>query len=270
MTNISERLSLGLVYLRLGLNQVLVDRVILFIDIFVSTGLMFLSQYLIWSHLLVGQGVSGMSLLAMLSYYLFTICLSRFNNGYGVIEDLSSQVYTGKIELALIKPISYQTQKLFEYLGGSLVYLPLALLPAFLMPWISGKGFGLMDLWFLGQYMPLLVLSQILCFWISFFIAQITFFTEKNGLVLALYSSLAAFFGGLLLPGDFWPLWLKPLMTLNPFYFTMGAIAEYSSTRNFSDLLFCLSGQLVWVSLFFGASQMSWKFVTKDYKGKGG
>src|SRR3989338_11206606 len=150
-------------------------------------------QFLIWKFLYTQReesSIHGLSFSSLLSYYLYVICLNRFNNGYSVIDDLSFQIHSGRIELGLIKPLYYPLQRLFDYLGGSLAYLPLAIIPVLWGFYTSAHALGLNDFLFVLNYLALLLLSQVLCFFIAFLVGQVTFKTEKRGLTLALYSSL--------------------------------------------------------------------------------
>ncbi len=269
----SINLDIAKIYMKNGWRVVLVDRAILFIDIFVATGLTFLMQMMLWKYIYKDSGevaIQGKTFSDILLYYLYVICLNRFNNGYGIIEDISYTIYSGKIELALVKPFSFKLQKMFDYLGGSLVYLPLALLPLIIDVTMFSNYTVYTGLGLIVGYLVLLVLSQVLCFLLAFIISLITFKSENSGVVLALYSILAAFLGGALLPANYWPESMRLIMEFNPFSYTMGAISEFSLAPSINSFLSCLTGLLIYICIFNLVSNKLWKMLTRDYKGLGG
>lgn len=268
---IDQITKLGTIYIKNGFKLVLTDRIILFIDLFIATGVTLAMQYLIWMNILSnGTGSGSYGLEKLIFYYLFTIALNRFNNGYSVIEDVSYAIYSGKIETALVKPVSFKTQKFFEYLGGTLAYLPLALIPLFIyLFYVSPVGIALWPAIFLG-YLILLLLSQYLTYNLAFLISLLTVKTENSGIVLAVYSTLAAFLGGTLLPYEYWYSWLQPLMMYNPFYFTMGKIAEFCISPSLVNFLTCFVGIAVFIALIEFLCAFFWRKAMSNLRSLGG
>lgn len=263
----------AIIYMRNGYRVVLTDRIILFIDIFIATGLIFLMQFMLWQHIYQdpnNSNISDQTLNEMLMYYFFVISLSRFNNGYSVIEDISYDIYSGRVELAVIKPLSFKLQKLFEYLGGSVIYLPLALLPITTHIFFLSSEINFSSILLISSYILLLVLSQVLCFLIAFIIAMITVKTENTEFILVLYSTLATFLGGVLLPPSYWPESMLFIMEYNPFTYTMATIANYTLDPTLRKFIDCFVGILIYTILFNCISNIAWKKSMKKYKGLGG
>ena len=261
------------VYLGNGFRLVLVDRIILFIDIFLATGLTFLMQAMLWKYIYKDSGhaiIEGKTFTEIMMYYIFVISMNRFNNGYGIIEDISYLIYTGKIELTLTKPVSFKIQKLFEYVGGSLVYLPLAFFPLILKITFFNDQTAIENISFVLGHTVLLIMSQILCFLLAFFISMITFKAGNTEAVLAVYSTTMAFLGGVLLPANYWPENMQFLMQYNPFAFTMGAISEFALSPSVQGFFYCCLGIGIYILFFNLICNYFWKRLTKDYKGLGG
>ncbi len=253
------------IFARNGMRLVLLDRTLLGIDYFFATSLPLLMQIIIWWSM--PSSISGPS---MIFYFAYAIALNRTNNGYSTIEDVSYSIVSGRIETALMKPVNYPLQKLAEFMGGSIVYLPLVIAPAIadfaFNPELSFSRFPV----FLGMYLLLITLGQLVCFLISFLISLLTFRTGRTDLVLTIYLSCAAFFGGILLPPDLWPEGARVIMEWNPFAFTVASISQFAITKDFSQFWFALRGGAFYTVLLSLVCIPIWNRVSRQYTAIGG
>lgn len=264
--------SAGL-YARVAVSLVIADRGLLLTDLILATATPFLAQAVVWTFIYSqseGDTIKGLALSGTLFYFAFAIVMGRMNNGYGIIEGLADALHSGRIEVMMIRPFSYPMQKLADFLGGSLVYMaPVSLVMLVHAFWLKGDVPIADPLYFLGV-MVLIVTSQILCFTTSFIIGLIAFKTVRADLVLALQSVVSAFLGGILLPPEFWPPSLRPLMELNPYRFMIAAPAEVSVNKDWQLLLESIAYSAGYSLLFAGLSWIIWKTLTKNYSSVGG
>ncbi len=260
-------------YARVAVSLVIADRGLLLTDLILATATPFLAQAVVWTFIYNQSGngsIQGLALSGTLFYFAFAIVMGRMNNGYGIIEGISDALYSGRLEVLLIRPFSYPMQKLADFIGGSFVYmLPVSAVMIVHAIWLKGEVPLSDPLYFLGV-MLLIFTSQILCFTISFLIGLLSFKTVRADLVLALQSVTSAFFGGILLPPEFWPQTLRPIMEFNPYRFMIAAPAEVCVTKDWQLLFASIGYSSCYSVLFAGFSWLLWKKLTKNYSSVGG
>ena len=272
MSSIAANIRCGIEYARAAVSLVLVDRGLLLTDLILATAAPFMAQAIVWRFIYDSshETIHGLSYSGTLFYYALAIVMGRLNNGYGIIEDLSEGLQDGRLEVLLIRPFSYPMQKLSDFLGGSLVYtLPVAVV-LMVQIFFSKESLPWTNLSYFIGALTLVAFSQLLCFSISFALALIAFKTVRSDLVLALQSVIAAFLGGILLPPQFWPSALRPLMEFNPYRFMIAAPAEVLVQKNWHLLFQSIGFCIFYTLLLAGIACFFWKKATRNYSSVGG
>jgi len=262
-------------YIYSGLNSVLADRALYITDFMFGTLTPFLIHFFLWTAIYSTSAgatedsriISGFAYHDTLYYFAFTLLISRLNNGFDIIAHLSSQILEGKLDTFLVKPISYPVQRLSVHLGENILYI----IPVLVLFLISIYfNYASVSIGYLVGIVVLLVLSQLLSFFLSFSLALITFWVIDSGIILSAVLILSTLFGGVLLPPEFWPDWLVPIMKYNPFRYMIAAPAEFFVKPTFFLWAETVLMSSFYIGVFAIIINKFWRCGLKRYVGIGG
>lgn len=271
LKNLSNHCFALFLFAKNGLLTILSDRAMFFTDFVMGTLSPFMIQLLLWNALFsdTSDNINGFGFQDMMYYYAFALVFSRLNNGYGIIQSFSKHVKEGQLEVYLTKPFSYMTQMLLPFLGESVLYaIPLIALFTIKLLLSYENILGLIIAFLL--FFLIFVLSQLLCFFLSFAIALLSFWVIEYNILLSFSILSSALLGGTLLPPSFWPTWLIPLMQFNPYRFIISAPAEFLSTKNLAVFQQLMLGSVFYILCLLFFIHLVWKKGMKAYHGAGG
>lgn len=269
----TRTLGSPLAYARAEAKTVMADRGLLVTDTVLATFVPILLQVAIWTSLFAAGVAVDLTYKELISYYVFVVCLSRINNGYDIVERFSEAMHQGALEPHLMKPLPYWLQALAGFLGGSVVYLVvLAAALIFDIMWrdwphhLSPVELTVFAL----SVTAVLLLSQVLTFFVSFVVGLLAFRVVRPELSTSLLILLQTVLGGTLLPPDLWGEPLRGLMTYNPFAFMLAAPAELISSREAAVALPAVAFGSVYTVGFAAISWLTWRYMIRRYHGAGG
>ncbi|QAA31591.1 ABC transporter permease [Clostridium manihotivorum] len=195
-----------------------------------------------------GSTVAGFTLNQMIWYLVFTelVTLTRTDIHLQINDDVKS----GNIAYLLNKPYNYVAY-CFSYFIGELGIKLLT----------NGVIGILIGLIFVGPlqsfnlaFLPFIFLSLILGCIINFFIytsiALLSFWFEDNNAFFWIYSKLIFTLGGMLMPIEFFPNWLKTISHFLPFPYVTYVPAKLAVSFSFYDFFRGFSVQLVYLVVF--------------------
>ncbi|WP_296653779.1 ABC-2 family transporter protein [Paraburkholderia sp.] len=257
-----------------GLRVLLVDRGVLFVDFFIATGVAFLIQLFVWSAVYgAHEEIHGFTLEKLLYYCAFTIYLSRLNNCYDLVQEISEDIIEGRLETQLARPVNYIGQKFAAYLGGGVLYaIPVLILcvvywlnnPAALSRTSTGLvGYGLLIIGFL-------LAGTALSFCIGIILGILTFWLMQADFVLASLTTITAFLGGAIIPPSYWPEFIRPLMAFNPFQYFIAAPASLIISGDMHAGAVALGVAMLYILLFMFVIKAMWRRAINTYTGGGG
>jgi len=256
-------------YLKAGLQSIVADRALVIVDLILGTLIPYCVLYLIWTSIYSDdvQVIENFTYNQTIFYYAFALALGRLNNGYDVIENFSYFVHEGRLEAYLIKPVSYPIQRLFQFLGESIVYFIPLLFILVIFATVNTVFFQLSNILML---LILLFLSQILCYQIALLVATLTFWVVRSDVLLSFMISISSILGGTLLPPEFWPSYLLPLMKYNPFRYMIAAPAEFVVRPTENLFIEATFFTVFYIGLFFILTKILWSKGLKYYNGAAG
>ena len=232
-----------------------------------------LSFYYLWQAIYAGKAeIEGISLASMVAYTLVSTII-----GLVVRQDVNvmigDKVYEGDIAVELTKPISYRLVVLYTAIGQAVFNLLFKGVPVCIL-------FG----YVLDISVPFdptrLLLAALSCalgfvtyFLIDLSLGSVAFWITQTHGVNMFKNVFMAFCAGGIMPLDFYPAFLRDVLTFLPFkgcFYTplsicLGVKPQDSALYNGllahvpSYELLLLTEQLVWVLVVLGASQLLWK-----------
>jgi len=192
------------------------------------------------------ESINGLTLQETLWYLMMaeTIMLSKPR----VSRTIAESVRDGSIAYLLNKPYNYLLYQVSIGLGDSLTHL------------IFNIAFGGIVVWLLvgpppdPRGWPMVFLTMIVAWLLDFcvnaLIGLAAFVTEEVSAFEWIYSKFLLLLGGILIPLDFFPTWLRTIAQALPFAYMIYGPARLFVDPEIPRFLSLLFGQLLWLSIF--------------------
>jgi ABC-2 type transport system permease protein len=218
-------------------------------------------------------GVSGLGDLAGYSlpqvvWYLAmteTITLS----GSRVFMEISQDVKEGNLAYTLARPLSYPLFQMANSLGNSAPRFFLNLATGALVV-LVGVGRFAGSLPGLAGFLLLAALALVLDALVAVLIGLTAFWIEEVAPIYWIYNKLLFTVGGLFLPLEMFPGWLRRIADWLPFRFIAYAPARAFISGDPGFVLQALAGQLIYIALFAGVTALLWRAAQKRLVVHGG
>jgi len=123
-------------------------------------------------------------------------------------------------------------------------------------------------------HLPFIFLSLLAGCFINFFIYIIlslsSFWFEENNAFFWIYSKLIFTLGGMLMPIDLFPNWLKSLSGYLPFAYVTYVLAKLAVDFSFSNFYQQFIIQIVYLTIFFSLAMILYRKGAKNLNVNGG
>jgi ABC-2 type transport system permease protein len=200
--------------------------------------------------------ISGYTLTEMVWYLAMTETITLSSSR--VFVEISEAVKAGDLAYTLARPLSYPFYQAAHSLGGSIPRFVLNLMVGSL---VVGLGIGSVagSIEGLVAFLGAAALAMLLDSLIAVLIGLLAFWLEEVLPVFWIYQKLMFTVGGLFLPLEMFPEWLKQISWWLPFRFI-----TYVPARTFVDfdpefVLQAMAGQIVYVAVLFGVVVLVWR-----------
>jgi ABC-2 type transport system permease protein len=255
-------------YARTAFRLILADRGMLFGDMVLATIIPFLVQATLWIWL-KPEVPGNLTSTKTLFYFAYAIAMGRMNNGYEIIVTTSDRITRGELDTLALRPVSYITQELSSFLGGSVAYaLPLCLV--FVLHFFTEQKLQNMGFQFACGMIVLLILSIVVCFHLYWILASLCTKLIRADFLATLSVFMAGFLGGELIPMPLMPGWLQELCRLSPFYVMCAALGEALIMADPFLLKQNLILAGIWAIILIPLARLWWKYSFKSYMSAGG
>lgn len=206
--------------IKTGFFMMLKDPVMLCVDLILATSIQFYLLFYVFSlpnfDFLQGRFNGSLSW-----YLIFTILIVRMNNTYDFIVKYPRDLRSGVFDALTVRGFSYFKMNLFEFLGGSLIYV----IPIFIVTCVAfvykNIAWHLMPLFFANLF-----LAQILAFSVAVIFSKISMFFDREDFGATLFIVSLSLFGGEVIPAEVLPEELQIYYRYNPFFVIGGGISE--------------------------------------------
>jgi ABC-2 type transport system permease protein len=222
----------------------------------------------LWASLASDGSIAGGPQSSDLVWYLFfteSIVLSL----PPLTEQVDQEIQSGNIAYQLVRPMSYVLNRSMSYLGDVAARFTVNASAGFLMAlFLVGhppQGANLWMMIFLLGGAFLIHLS------ISLSISMLGFWVEDTLPFFWIYSKMAFILGGLFMPIDFYPEWLRRFSQFLPFRDSVYSVAQASlQAYTTGDFWILLSRQLGWAIAGFLVASVLYRTGVTRLEARGG
>ncbi len=224
----------------------------------------------LWQNIFETNGVTsmqGFSLEMITLYYLLVPIGVRILSGQN-IGFLSQEIYDGTFTRYLIYPVNVFVYKSITYLTHSFFYC----IQFFFIYLIYHLFFSQGNIDPQGLFLGICVffIASISYMSISMIVELISLWAEYIWALMVMLRFFVTFFGGGIIPMDFFPVWAQTLLSYTPFPYLISLPVK--TTMNLISISETLNGLLilsVWSIVFFGIVHLMWRKGQKSYAGVG-
>lgn len=234
------------------------------------TILIFLWVFLhLWTKTYATMGstsIEGLSLADTMWYLLLTesIVLSKPR----VSTEIARKVRDGSVAYLLNKPFVFPLYELAVGLGDGLLRFLSCFGLGALLVWASVGPSPPLYTWPLA--MVAVLLAWVLDFCIAALIGLLAFVTEDVEAFVWIYSKMVLVLGGVLIPLEFFPAWLRTIAQALPFAYTAWAPARLFVDPSAAAFLRVTAAQAAWILALGLALAWAWRAATRRLEINGG
>jgi len=187
--------------------------------------------------------IAGLSLRDTLWYLMIaeTVILSKPRLG----RNISEQVKDGSVAYLLNKPYNFLLYQLSVSIGETMLRMVVNLLFGSVIVWLAVGPPPYP--WMGGVALIALLFAWLLDFCMVALIALMAFVVEDVSAFEWIYNKLILVLGGVLIPLDFFPEWLREIALSMPFAYTTYAPARLFVDPSFDTALHLFGRQLLWL-----------------------
>lgn len=226
--------------------------------------------YMLWKNIYSQKGnvIGGLTFRQMVWYLIMTelVVISKTDLHFQINDDVKS----GNISYQLNRPYNYVLY-CFSYFAGEIGFK--IIVNGILGIIIGFVLVGGLDS-FQGIYVPFIVLSLIVGSCINFFIyislAFTSFWFEENTAFFWIYSKLIFTLGGMLIPLELFPVWLKSLSQYLPFAYVTYVPARLAVSFSMNMFYKQFLIQILYLAVFFIIAMGIYRKGVKNINVNGG
>jgi len=215
-----------------------------------------------------GQTIDGFTLVQIIWYICMTelIVASTSNEK---IEDIGNEIRSGELSNTLLKPLNYLGKQFAIMFSGFFYRFITIGIIVFILAYLLA---GAIPLTFSGIILTIIIIifGAILNFCIVLIFAMLALWLEDSSSIYWIYQKTVFIIGGMLIPLDFYPTWIKSILIYLPtsyvVYFPAKTFVHFSSSLFFTSLI----GQIIWIAIFIVILTIIYKIGIKKVSIHGG
>ena len=224
----------------------------------------------LWTAAYASQGateIAGLTLADTIWYFLIAemIELGKFRHD----QRISDEVKDGSIAYTLNRPYNYLAYHFFNGLGETVIKMALIFLLGLPIV-LYYAGPSSISWQALPAVLLVVFLALVLDFCMASSIGLLAFVTEDTFSFRLIYQKLMFIIGGLLIPLDFLPEWLRRISRLLPFSQVTYAPAKLFVAFDLQLFLGTLALQLIWILIMGSLLFLQYRWATRRLVVNGG
>lgn len=204
-----------------------------------------------------GGGLEGYDTATILWYLVLTEAMLTATPRLGPIVD--EEVRSGQLATFLVRPLNYLSYHRWRFMGETAVCFPVNLCVGGLLA-LGLEGLpSVAPLEALAALVPV-GLGFLLHFHISMALALGAFWVEDSTPFFWVYQKVLFILGGLLLPLDFFPAWIRPVADALPFSLMLYGPARLVLRFDWGTWGWLVGRQLVWLVVLAGVTSLVFRW----------
>lgn len=231
-----------------------------------------LAFFFVWSAIYRKYStVANLSFDQIISYFFLITFIKEIVETGGGRNTVSDEIYTGQITFFLLKPHSFLKRVFTEEVGWRSLQFGL-FLPNFALLAIFINN--TVNLSFNFIHLPFFLLSLVFSFFLSAFLDYLcgisAFWLVQTTTLFHLKDIFYRLLGGLTIPQDLFPVFIRKINLTLPFYYVFAFPVEIM-TKNFSSwqIFLRLLTQGFWIVVLYTIYKILWKKGLKHYEAWG-
>lgn len=251
-----------------GINLQLINRLDFFTGFIAEAFSLLIMIYLWLSVYRQGSQIGSYSLKALIVYYVISKLIGLIVKTGNLPKKINMIIKMGELNNYLVKPVNLMFNMFFFNISESIVRL--AALLIITSPWYPYlfSNILLIDFTIFAFF---LLISISINFLIFYMIGILTFFLDEIIGLASLFSVIAAFLSGLIIPLDIMPAQLKIIVGILPFqYIVFVPIKILTGDITAHTLNSAILGGMIWVLILYLLAIYTYKSGLKKYEAFGG
>jgi ABC-2 type transport system permease protein len=235
-----------------------------------GTFIYFFSMLYLWKAIFTNRiDLSGFSWEQMKMYLFITFLTNSLISWYTETR-ISRKIISGDVAMDLLKPLDFQTARISETIGSTLLEGGIAVL--FIGILIFSQGVVAPQSLASGILFVISLAASLLIKFGVIYIASLMCFWTSNGMGIAwTRAAVTNFFSGALVPLTFFPDWLKAVCYVMPFQGIVNIPASiYLGNMRTYEILQRIGLQLFWVIVLWMLGKLMWRWSVRQVTIHGG
>lgn len=211
----------------------------------------------------------GFTIEQMITYYILVVSLSSIAM-WGINEDMSHAIKSGKINKELLSPISYFKYYFGIYLGEIAFAIPVSVATFILCSifWQIAMPAGTINL---ILFLLVIILILPISFFIQMIIGTVGFYTNSIWGMQILRKSIISIFSGLIAPLTLFPEWFQKIANILPFKeFIYIPINIYLGRIPLNEIVFIMLKLIAWIAILYLIAKIFFNHAVKNITVNGG
>lgn len=211
----------------------------------------------------------GFTIEQMITYYILVVSLSSIAM-WGINEDMSHAIKSGKINKELLSPISYFKYYFGIYLGEIAFAIPVSVATFILCSifWQIAMPAGTINL---ILFLLVIILILPISFFIQMIIGTVGFYTNSIWGMQILRKSIISIFSGLIAPLTLFPEWFQKIANILPFKeFIYTPINIYLGRIPLNEIVFIMLKLIAWIAILYLIAKIFFNHAVKNITVNGG
>lgn len=156
----------------------------------------------------------------MAIYIFITVLLLVICDGFSVIEEMSTRIKDGSIDVFKLKPMGHFNYTLYTYIGRNILFILATTIIITFFLIINSK------IYYTIPVIILFLISQFISFQIAYIFSLLSYWLINYYLINYFYYLSLQIFGGVLIPINLWPEPYQTILKYNPFRIVISGVTD--------------------------------------------
>jgi ABC-2 type transport system permease protein len=215
-----------------------------------------------------GGSIGGFTTADFAGYFILLMLVNQFTYTW-IMYEFEYRVREGILSFALLKPVHPIHSDIADNISSKIITLPIMIVIAIGLTIGFHASISPVP-WAIGLFVPVLILSFFIRFFLEWTLAQAAFWTTRVGAINQVYFVLMLFLSGQIAPLAILPQAVQIGAMVLPFYWVIGFPVELLLGKlTFTQTLIGCGAQAGWLVISYFLLKAVWKAGVKMYSAVG-